>query len=568
MRPRALAEGLLKALRGIHDAGIIHRDLKPSNVMLTVEGPRVIDFGIARAVQPSAESMLTSTGMVIGSPGFMAPEQVLGASVGPPADVFVLGCVLAYANTGNLPFGRGATNQHAVMYRIVEQPPDLDGVDDEALRDLITRCTAKDPDQRPTVAALLAQCAEQEWGEDGQLWLPPELVGELAQRATELLAINAPIRTRDKRAGTAPAQAEANPEAVPDDGPDDGPEATNGSKGSVDGGTGAGPGGGASTGAAAGATENGGREGGSVNAEPEDEQPDGVTAGGRPAGSGGEGDGGEGGEEAGATDEPDDRRGSSRRRGALIATAVVLVLAIGGSTAYFGHFRDGDTGRDGRAAPSGPSDPSDPGENGDTEGSEDDKDKGKSDKDKDKDDDKDDAKDKDAKDGKDGKDGADGKGGDGADSGNGGTGEGSSASGGGGGSGGSGGSGNGGGAGGGADKPPNPGGGVPGSFVGTWTRFTHFGPFPHIIEIRSASKGQRAVITTDNTGPRRCVRAGNLTQMSEGGKRLVVGPLKVIEKGEQAATNCTDRASESYMHDGSQLTRWTSFPDGQAYNRG
>ncbi|MCK1798351.1 hypothetical protein MTQ01_20445 [Streptomyces sp. XM4193] len=303
-----------------------------------------------------------------------------------------------------------------------------------------------------------------------------------------------------------------------------------------------------------------------MNTEDEDGQPDGVKAGGRPVGSGGEGDGssGGGGAGAGATDGPDEPRGSSRRRGALIATAVALVLAVGGTAAYFGHFRDGDTGRDGRAAaPSDPSDPSDSGKNGGAEESEDDKDKDKGDKDKD--DDKDDAKDKDAKDGKDGSDGRDG---DSPDAGNGGTGDGSSAAGGGGGSGGSAGSGNGGGAGGGADKPSNPGGGVPASFVGTWTRFTHFGPYPHIIEILPASKGQRAVITTDNTGDRRCVRAGNLTQMSEGGKRLVVGPLKVIEKGDQAATNCTDRASESYVHNGSDLNRWTGFPDGQVYNRG
>lgn len=126
----ALAEGLLRALRGIHAAGIVHRDLKPSNVLLTVDGPRVIDFGIARALQVSVESLLTSTGMVIGSPGFMAPEQILGEETGPGADVFSLGCVLMYAATGRLPFGAGVSNQHAVMFRIVQSPPDLAAVTD------------------------------------------------------------------------------------------------------------------------------------------------------------------------------------------------------------------------------------------------------------------------------------------------------------------------------------------------------------------------------------------------------------------------------------------------------
>ncbi|WP_031034287.1 protein kinase domain-containing protein, partial [Streptomyces sp. NRRL WC-3725] len=113
--------------------------LKPSNVLLTVDGPRVIDFGIARALQVSVESLLTSTGMVIGSPGFMAPEQILGEETGTGADVFALGCVLMYAATGQLPFGNGASNQHAVMYRIVESAPDLSQVGDAALRELIGR---------------------------------------------------------------------------------------------------------------------------------------------------------------------------------------------------------------------------------------------------------------------------------------------------------------------------------------------------------------------------------------------------------------------------------------------
>ncbi|MFD3758337.1 serine/threonine-protein kinase [Streptomyces sp. NPDC058622] len=130
----ALADGLLHALQDIHSAGIVHRDLKPSNVMLTVEGTRVIDFGISRALETSVESLLTSTGLVVGSPGFMSPEQVRGQRAGAKSDVFTLGCVLMYAATGELPFGRGASNQHAVMFQIVEGEPALERIEDEALR--------------------------------------------------------------------------------------------------------------------------------------------------------------------------------------------------------------------------------------------------------------------------------------------------------------------------------------------------------------------------------------------------------------------------------------------------
>src|SRR5215469_16089906 len=99
----ALAAGLAESLNAIHAAGLVHRDLKPSNVLLAEDGPRVIDFGISRAVE-SATS-LTQTGLVIGSPGFMSPEQAVGADVGPPSDIFSLGAVLAFAATGEGPFG-------------------------------------------------------------------------------------------------------------------------------------------------------------------------------------------------------------------------------------------------------------------------------------------------------------------------------------------------------------------------------------------------------------------------------------------------------------------------------
>lgn len=187
-----LADGLLRALKDIHDAGIVHRDLKPSNVMLTVDGTKVIDFGIARALETSVESLLTSTGMVIGSPGFMSPEQIRGQSAGPASDVFTLGCVLTYAATGRLPFGRGASNQHTVMYEIVQEEPNLEGVEDPAVRSLITRCLTKDPEQRPGVDALLADPERPGPPTAGRAWLPADVVTHLAQQAARLLDAEVP----------------------------------------------------------------------------------------------------------------------------------------------------------------------------------------------------------------------------------------------------------------------------------------------------------------------------------------------------------------------------------------
>ncbi|MCY0939568.1 serine/threonine-protein kinase [Streptomyces sp. H34-S4] len=183
----ALADGLLHALKDIHTAGIVHRDLKPSNVMLTVEGARVIDFGISRALETSVESLLTSTGMVVGSPGFMSPEQVRGQRAGAKSDVFTLGCVLMYAATGELPFGHGADNQHAVMFQIVEGDPDLDRVADEPLRALMGRCLAKGVEERPGVDELLADPERVRPAAPGGAWLPPGVVERLARQAARLL---------------------------------------------------------------------------------------------------------------------------------------------------------------------------------------------------------------------------------------------------------------------------------------------------------------------------------------------------------------------------------------------
>jgi hypothetical protein len=145
-----LAAGLAEGLSAIHAAGVVHRDLKPSNVLLAQDGPRLIDFGISRAVEASA---LTHTGMVMGSPGFMSPEQADGRGVGSASDIFSLGAVLAFAATGQGPFGAGSTP--ALVYRVVYSPPSLERVPAE-VRPLIERCLDKDPARRPTARDLLA----------------------------------------------------------------------------------------------------------------------------------------------------------------------------------------------------------------------------------------------------------------------------------------------------------------------------------------------------------------------------------------------------------------------------
>jgi protein kinase-like protein len=145
----SLAAGLAEALGAIHAAGLVHRDLKPDNVLLAYDGPRVIDFGIARV---AGASTLTATGVLMGTLAYMSPEQAIGQAVGPPSDVFSLASVLVFAATGRGPYGDGT--QAELLYRVAHQVPSLDGVPPQVRR-LVEPCMAAEPARRPTTSDLI-----------------------------------------------------------------------------------------------------------------------------------------------------------------------------------------------------------------------------------------------------------------------------------------------------------------------------------------------------------------------------------------------------------------------------
>ncbi|MFE3762099.1 serine/threonine-protein kinase [Streptomyces sp. NPDC059104] len=183
---RVLGAGLAEALVAVHELGLVHRDVKPSNVLLALDGPRLIDFGIARALD--ATSVLTRSGYVVGSPGFMSPEQARGDATGPAGDVFALGAVMAFAATGAAPFGE-KDSAAVLLYRIVHEEPELGGITGE-LRDLVRGCLEKDPGRRPTPGQLrhrldLIGAEGTRLGERG--WLPRNLSDAVARSAVELL---------------------------------------------------------------------------------------------------------------------------------------------------------------------------------------------------------------------------------------------------------------------------------------------------------------------------------------------------------------------------------------------
>ncbi|MFJ6404024.1 bifunctional serine/threonine-protein kinase/ABC transporter substrate-binding protein [Streptomyces hydrogenans] len=198
---RVLGGAVARALAAVHAAGLVHRDVKPGNVLLAVDGPRLIDFGIARAADPAAETALTGTDLVVGTPGFLAPEQAEARTgdIGPASDVFAFGCLLAYAATGRPPFGTGAVD--ALMYRTVHDEPDLDGVP-PGLLPLLRDCLAKDPAARPTAAELAGRLVVDTPGTASD-WLPAPVVHTIAERSARMLALPDIDATT---AGTAPPE--------------------------------------------------------------------------------------------------------------------------------------------------------------------------------------------------------------------------------------------------------------------------------------------------------------------------------------------------------------------------
>lgn len=347
---RVLAAGLAHALSDIHAAGLVHRDLKPSNVMITIDGPRVIDFGIARALETVADDhTLTYTGAMVGSPAFMSPEQVRGDRVTPAADIFCLGSVLAYAATGLQPFGAASSGVHAQMFRITQEPPDLAPVP-EGLRDLVGACLVKDAEQRPTLAQVRERIGEipeeADGGRAAEPWLPGAIVAQLGRHAVRLLEMEAAetgplpvvraadpppqqheqtVRTARTVGGpvtpmvTGPGGGPA-VEAGPGGGPGAWPEAWPGAgpaNGAGPAGTASGPGGVPAAGPAPGNVP-------PPVARPADAVPPANAAPPRTAVRAPEPD-----------DRPPGRRAAGRgRRGGLIAVLALLAVIAGGTTAY------------------------------------------------------------------------------------------------------------------------------------------------------------------------------------------------------------------------------------------
>ncbi|MCX5378600.1 serine/threonine-protein kinase [Streptomyces sp. NBC_00091] len=219
---RRLAAGLASALAEIHRAGLVHRDLKPENVLLAEDGVRVIDLGIARAAESGVDTRLTHTGLVIGSPPFMSPEQAEGRELTAASDVFSLGSVLFLAVTGRHPFAGSSTLQ--TLYDVVHAEPDL-GVVPAGLREVVERCLAKDPGARPSPAELFAllgrvvPAGRQPW--------PPavhRMIADQAAAIDRLLGGDAPARTTveppapepEPEPVTIPAEVMPEPEPEPE----------------------------------------------------------------------------------------------------------------------------------------------------------------------------------------------------------------------------------------------------------------------------------------------------------------------------------------------------------------
>jgi outer membrane protein assembly factor BamB/predicted Ser/Thr protein kinase len=207
-----LAAGLAEALRAIHETGLVHRDLKPANVLLADDGPRVIDFGVARTQEGT---VLTSAGGVLGTPSFMSPEQAQGQPTGPPSDVFSLGSLVYFAATGLSPFGSGTPA--VMLYRIVHTEPDLDRLP-PGLRDVAAACLAKDPAERPTPSTLAASLTTAPPPGDSPpaFWPAPvaRLIADHQARFTAALTAGAPSAGEPVTTRVAPVTARPAAEPV------------------------------------------------------------------------------------------------------------------------------------------------------------------------------------------------------------------------------------------------------------------------------------------------------------------------------------------------------------------
>ncbi|GAB7032683.1 serine/threonine-protein kinase [Streptomyces sp. NPDC021749] len=209
---RVLGAGLAEALAAVHALGLVHRDVKPSNVLLTLDGPVLIDFGIVRATEGTAS--LTTTGVSVGSPGYMAPEQILGRGAESAADVFSLGAVLAYAATGTSPFP--GDSSASLLYKVVHEEPELGSQLVGELRELVAQCLSKDPADRPAPADLAVRLAgeagEGSGGAAGLVragWLPGPLVERVSRQAVELLNLDAGVGGPGQPGAGAAAPGEA-----------------------------------------------------------------------------------------------------------------------------------------------------------------------------------------------------------------------------------------------------------------------------------------------------------------------------------------------------------------------
>lgn len=180
---RMLGVCVSRAVAAIHAVGLVHRDLKPGNVLLTAQGPKVIDFGIARGV---GDEGLTKTGMVAGSPPYMAPEQLVTGEFGPASDVFSLGSILHYAATATGPYGRGGAQE--LYARAIAVGPTVAPDLPTAIAVPVSRALAKEPGARPSAAELVTEFEQEQGEKPTPGWLPSNVTQEILTQATEALS--------------------------------------------------------------------------------------------------------------------------------------------------------------------------------------------------------------------------------------------------------------------------------------------------------------------------------------------------------------------------------------------